>query len=285
MDSPIVHEHDERSDERGLLALLPHLSAPAGASDDVPETPLQKRIKSTSDSRCPVLENVAPEASREERIKLLVKICEMRDTVPEGCSIAVFQRPDKTYFAIYVSCETEAKGRGLAKKTAMVKKTRKSRPTQQQVMRDESSRLAVAIAATAPGCAAPKDAEPAVVAPPSPPAPSGLGRGKGLMFANLDVLGMSRRVYGDTIPLVENPTPSGVIALPDTCACPCGCENTETPAKSARLDLSSKKRACNSCTINQGRRLKACWDKQDEAVKSRIMEEAGAGATGAMAAE
>jgi hypothetical protein len=284
MDSPVIHEHEERGHERDLLALLPHLSGSADDAEQPPEDmPPRKRIKSTPDSRCPVLENVAPDASREERVELLMKIIDMRKNVPDGCSIVVFQRPDKTYVAIYAASESATRKR--VKKSAekdqvndkTVKKTRKTRPSQQQLMREEAAQLADAIAATAPGCVAPKNAESVVEAPP-PPAPCGLGRGKGLMFANQDVLGMSRRVYGDTIPLVENPTPSGVIIIPDACACPCGCKSTESPAKSARLDLTSKKRACNICTLNQGRRMKACWDMQDEEVKRRIMEEEGAGA-------
>ena len=275
-----MHDSGENGGQRGLLALLPHLSGDAEESDHPPEMPRRKRIKSTPDARAAVLENVAPEASRKDRTELLMKICTMRDVVPEGCSIGVFQRPDKTYFAIYVSAEPEPRGREKkrAKKDTPngnpVKKARKARPTQQQLMREEAAQLADAIAATAPGCAAPKDA---VVVPTPAPAPCGLGRGKGLMFSTQDVFGMSRRVYGDTMPLVENPTPSGVIAIPDACACPCGCTSTETPAKSARLDLTSKKRACNSCTLNQSRRMKACWIMQDEDVKRRTMEGEGAG--------
>ena len=285
-----MNDPDERDSEPGLLALLPRLSVPEEASDPHAEMPRRKRTKSTPDWQSPVLDDVAPEACREDRVDLLMKISEMRENVPEGCSIGVFQRPDKTYFAIYVAAEKEPRGR--AKKVTHkkkpvgdhIKKTRKARQSQQQLMREEGARLAAAIAATAPGGAASKDA--VVDAPPFPapvPAPSGMGRGKGLMYADQDVLGMGRRVYGDTIPLVENPTHSGVIAIPDTCACPCGCKSTETPAKSARLDMTSKKRACNSCTLNQGRRMKACWDKQDESVKRRIMEEEEGGAASAEA--
>ena len=279
-----MHDHEDCGRKRDLLALLPHLSGSAEDAEHPPEDmPARKRIKSTSDRRCPVLENVAPGASHRERVELLTKIIDLRGNVPEGCSIAVFQRPDKTYFAIYVAADDAADDAALKQVKKRSKKAKqngdktvkksKARPSQQQIMREEAAQLADAIAATAPGCVAPKTAEPVAAAPPPPPAPCGLGRGKGLMFANQDVLGQSRRVYGDTIPLVENPTPSGVILIPDACACPCGCKSTGTPAKSARLDLTSKKRACNSCTLNQGRKMKACWDKQDEDVKRRIMEE------------
>lgn len=285
MDSPVLHDNEDRGCERDPLALLPHLPGYAEDVEHPPEDMLpRKRTKSAPDSRCPVLENVAPDAPHEERVELLMKIRDMWEHIPEGCSIAVFQRPDKTYFAIYVASD-DAAPKPVKKRAKKDKKNgdrpvkkSKVRQTQQQLMREEAAQLADAIAATAPGCAAPKPAEPAVADPSPPPAPCGLGRGKGLMFANQDVLGMSRRVYGDTIPLVENPTPSGVIQIPDMCACPCGCKSTETPAKSARLDLTSKKRACNSCTLNQGRRMKACWDMQDEEVKRRIIQESNAGA-------
>jgi hypothetical protein len=285
-----MHDHEDRGRKGDLLALLPHLSGSAEDVEYPPEdAPLQKRITSTPHSRCSVLENVAPDATREERIELLMKIIKMREE-RKGSSIAVFQKPDKTYFALYVASEDAAPkhAKKRAKKAEQngdktVKKTKK-RPSQQQIMREDAEKLSDLIATSEAGRVAPKDAEPVVVAP-SPPAAHGLGRGKGLMFACLDVLGMSRRGFGDTIPLVENPTPSGVIALPDACACPCGCTNTETPAKSARLDLTSKKRACNTCTMNQQKKMKACWDKQDEEVKRRRMEEGGAGAAEEMAEE
>lgn len=290
MDSPVMHVHEDSGRQRDLLALLPRLS---GAAEDVeypPEdAPLRKRIKSSTPGSFPVLEKVAPDSTREERVELLMKIITMKKE-REGASIAVFQKPDKTYFALYVASDDAAPkpAKKRAKKTEQngdkpVKKTKK-RPSQHQIMREDDEKLSDLIATSEAGRVAAKDAEP-VVAAPSPPAVHGLGRGKGLMFANLDVLGMSRRAFGDTIPLVENPTPSGVIALPETCACPCGCKNTETPAKSARLDLTSRKRACNTCTMNQQKKMKACWDKQDEEVKRRRTEEGGAGAAEEMVAE
>lgn len=295
-----MHDLDKHGRYKGLLGLLPHLSVPQwGASppsppgsgggcggrsppsdslEDTPENPRRTVIACLPEVHSPVPENVAPGASREERIALSKKICDMWEKIPEECSIGVFQRPDKTYFAIYVPTKKEPRLKKGAKKEKPagkpVKKTRKTGQSQQQLMREMNSQLASAIAATAPGCAAPKDAvvEPPPLADPAP-TPVGLGRGKGLMYANIDLLGMSRRVYGDTIPLVENPTPSGVISIPDGCACPCGCKNTESPAKSARLDLTSKRRTCNSCAAHQGRRKKACWENQAEDVKRRIMAE------------
>jgi hypothetical protein len=54
------------------------------------------------------------------------------------------------------------------------------------------------------------------------------------------------------------------------CPCPCGCKNTETPKAAYRKDLTSKKYVCNTCGLNQFRRIKDCWHKQPETVKNAM---------------